>query len=179
MPSSQEASQKKPVNKGSTSKSQAMAETVELGADTCPIVVEAVLVEIAAKPPDAVLVLTGIAELVSVAVVAVVGLENIEKVRVVLTAGSKVELLLLATAIEVVVSVDVSAARLVLVSVSVVGATIASAEVMESAKPGCEMSTLRLGDSPALQVHSGSPSSRPFDCPSPSESAAQSSAVHW
>lgn len=153
---------------------------MELGADTCSIVVEAVLVEIAAKPPDAVLVLTGIAELVSGTVVAVVELEDTEEVRVVLNAGSKVELLLLlATAIEVVVSVDDSAARLVLVSVSVVGATIASAEVMESAKPGCEMSMLRLGDSPALQVHSGSPSSKPFDCPSPSESAAQSSAVHW
>jgi hypothetical protein len=45
-------------------------------------------------------------------------------------------------------------------NVSVCGAT---AEVLESAKPGCEMSVVRAGAAPGVQAQSGSPSSRPFD----------------
>jgi len=70
------------------------------------------------------------------------------------------------------------------VGAAVVGAAVVGAAVVvaaagvESAKPGCEMSVVRDGVFPALHTHCGSPSSMPFDTPSPSLSALHSATVH-
>jgi hypothetical protein len=48
----------------------------------------------------------------------------------------------------------------------------------DAASPGCEMPVVRSGVEPGIHVQQGSPSSTPFDTPSPSESAWHSEVVH-
>lgn len=52
-------------------------------------------------------------------------------------------------------------------------------ELLQLLSPGLEMSVVLDGVLPGLQVQSGSPSSMPFDCPSPSESERHRELVHW
>lgn len=79
----------------------------------------------------------------------------------------------------IVVTVDVDDVRVVVAEVAVV-VTVVPVSEKESAKPGCEMSTSREGTNPGktTNLQSGSPSSIPFDCPSPSESFLHNASVH-
>ena len=45
-------------------------------------------------------------------------------------------------------------------------------------EPGREMSLVKAGAAPCVQTQHGSPSSNPFDCPSPSLSALQKATLH-